>query len=656
MKKLMMILLSAALAFSCGDMIEIPDVTDETPETPGTNPGGETPAFDGKITFSATFEALSDGTQPSWAGGDNILLYDGFTAQTLTNTADFGTLAKFPATVNKEAKAYLAVAPAADGLNLEGTKVTFTLPATRSLDYDATLYSVAKSTGNQLFFRPLMSMVSYTVNVEGATKVVFKTVGGEKIAGEVSIDYTEDTPVVAAVSDQVEITGNFEKGKLYSFAVPAGDISGYTAVVYVGETEKAHITGDAVELAAGLGAQLPAFTSDIPTYQIVALQLWGGTGPEYNCSKVYDILKKPGCFNNEDGRGIEALLDNYYLLKDDGTFINYAGEDGRNWWFVYSGEQNPANHKDVDLRAMYDLLPLSEGKWSSEDGQNITFTMADGTTTSAILAPAGTYTMPGTSPELSVTTTHLSLVFDIKGGKDNWDFPWQDYGVIACRPRKLFIELEKMPDGFVVPEASRTTDADFEYVAPIEPDKLFDWDGFAAHWNVYGGNSAPYGISVLGGSGDDPAFVSPIDKSWDWNDSIGKESDNGLVIKVTSKTDAEIKGTTNWWSGNDGGFWDYVWKGTGESLANFYDKIPKGEKEFTLDFATMTITLGNGNQAKFLTPGTHEFVYGKTWEVPDGCFALAFHLMDPIAATSQRWTDVDRFVNAPLEYVIMFEK
>ena len=114
---------------------------------------------------------------------------------------------------------------------------------------------------------------------------------------------------------------------------------------------------------------------------------------------------------------------------------------------------------------MYDLLPLSEGKWFTEDGQNITFTKADGTTTSAILAPAGTYTMPGTSPELSVTTTHLSLVFDIKGGKDNWDFPWQDYGVIACRPRKLFIELEKMPDGFVVPEASRTTDADFEYVA-----------------------------------------------------------------------------------------------------------------------------------------------------------------------------------------------
>ena len=87
-----------------------------------------------------------------------------------------------------------------------------------------------------------------------------------------------------------------------------------------------------------------------------------------------------------------------------------------------------------------------------------------------------------------------------------------------------------------------------------------------------------------------------------------------------------------------------------------YNKIPKGKYEFTLDFATLTVTLGNGEKAKFLTPGTHEFVYGRTREIPDGCFGLAFHLMDPIPATAQRWTDVDRFVNAPLEYVIIFEK
>jgi hypothetical protein len=117
-----------------------------------------------------------------------------------------------------------------------------------------------------------------------------------------------------------------------------------------------------------------------------------------------------------------------------------------------------------------------------------------------------------------------------------------------------------------------------------------------------------------------------------------------------------VRGTTNWWAGNDGAFWNYTWAKTGEDLSRFYNKIPKGKYEFTMDMATLTVTLGNGEQARFLTPGTHEFVYGKTREIPEGCFGLWFHLMEPIAATSDRWTDVDRFVNAPLEYVIMFEK
>ena len=657
MKKVMMILLSAAFAFSCGDMIEIPDVTEQPGENPGTLPGGEEPAFDGSISFTGTFEDLPDGSKLSWAGGDEILLYDGSTTQKLVNTADFGSVAKFPAQVNKDATAFVAVSPALEGLTLSETGVSFTLPSAREIGA-ATMISVAKGSGSQLFFRPLLSFINFSVGFEGATKVVIKTAAGEKIAGAVSVDYSGETPLVTADSDVLEISGNFVKDEVYSVAVPPVAISGFTAEVYVGEAVKAHVSGEAVELEVGEKAIVPAFAADIPTYRIVALKLWGGTGPEYDCTKVYELFSRPGCFNNEDGRGIEALKDNYFLLKDDGTFINYAGEDGRNWWFVFNGEQNTETKKDVDLRAFYDLLPLSEGKWATEDGVNITFTKADGTQTQAQLAPAGAYPMPGTKPELSVTTEHDALVFTIKGGKDNWngDNLWNNYGVIACHPRVLFIELEKMPDGFVVPEASRTFDADFEYIPPVDPVTSFDWESLEGSWNVYGGNSSPFGIFVLGGSGDDPAFVSPIEKSWDWNDSIWKESDNGFVIHLTGLDGTVISGTTNWWSGNDGAFWDYVWKGTGESLAQYYDKIPKGEKNFTLDVSTLKMTLGNGNEARFLTPGVQEFVYGKTITIPDGCFGLAFHNMDPIAATSDRWKDVDRFVNAPLEYVIIFEK
>ena len=228
-----------------------------------------------------------------------------------------------------------------------------------------------------------------------------------------------------------------------------------------------------------------------------------------------------------------------------------------------------------------------------------------------------------------------------------------DAAFIAGHPRALFVELEQLPDGFVVPAASRTTDADFEY--PYPP---FDLTTLPGKWNVYGGNSAPFGLWVLGGSGDDPAFVSPIDKSWDWNDTIWKESDNVLTIAVTGFSTTQATGTTNWWAGDDGKFWDYTWKKTGEDLSRFYNKIPKGKVAFTLDIANLTITWENGATAKVLLPGDHTFVYGKTLKVPipDNCFALWFHLMEPIAPTADRWNDVDRFINAPLEYLIYFEK
>ncbi|MBO7644432.1 MAG: hypothetical protein J6S62_05685 [Bacteroidales bacterium] len=654
MKKTLILLLSALVALgtvSCGDAIEIPDVpTPEKPDEPSTPDG-----ISGDVVFTATVESLQDGTQPGWEKGAKILLSDGSSTQTLTNSAEAGVTAKFPAKVAAGAKGFVAVAPASSGASISGTTVSVDLPATREIGADMPNLLVAKASGTQLYFKTLLAQLSFTVSIDGATKVVLKTAGGEKIGGKLEVDYSGEQPVITAQSDEITVTGSFENGKTYTVPVVPGQISGYSVVVYAGDQEKAHITGEGATLVPGLPAELPAFTADIPTYQIAKVQIWGGTGPEYNCSKVYNLFNKAGCFNDEDGRGILALQDNYFLLKEDGTYVNYAGEDGRNWWFVYSGSQNPENGKDVDLRSMFELLPLGEATYTI-DGANISFTHPDGKVTTATFMEPGTYPMPGTVPEISVTLEKQTLMFQIKGGKDNWNFPWQDYGVIACRPRALFVEIEKMPDGFVVPEASRTFDTEFEYIPPVEPDDLFNWDEFAAHWNVLGGNSAPFGIWVLGGSGDDPAFVSPIDKSWDWDDSIWKESDNGLVVKVSSKTDTEIKGTTNWWSGDDGGFWNYTWKSTGEDLSKFYDKIPKGEKEFTLDLTTLTMTLANGEKAKFLTPGTHEFVYGKTIEVREGCFGLAFHNMDPIDATSSRWTDVDRFVYAPLEYVILFEK
>jgi len=649
MKKALTLMVSALAALqlvSCGDAIEIPDVSGS-----GNTPGEVNPdvPLSGDVVFTATMEDLPDGSQPAWAQGESILLSDGASVQTLTNRAADGPVGEFPGKVTAGKTAFVAVYPS-EGGTVDGTTVSFEIPTAQSAAGPA--YKVAKASGTLLYFRSLVSEIKFSVGYEGVTKLRFQTTG-EKIAGAVTVDYSGEDPVVAATEDFVEVTGPFEAGKTYSFSAVPGSFEGFTVVAYSGEKATAHVAGGAVDLKKGLAVELPSFAQDIPTYRITNMWVCGGTGPEYGGGGVIDILTKTNYWNEEDGRGITALLDNYYQLRPDGTFVNYAGEDGRNWWFVYSGNVNPVNGKDIDLRKFYDVLPLSEGQYAL-NGTQVTLTKADGTTTTANFVGPGTYEVPGTNK--SVTIQRQALAFAITGGKDDWNNIYKDYDKIAARPRALFIEMEQLPDGFVVPEASRTFDADFEYVPPVDPADMFDWNSLPGSWNVRGGNSSPYGIWVLGGSGDDPAFISPIDKSWDWDDSIWWESDNGLSVAVTSFTTAQATGTTNWWAGSDGKFWNYTWKSTGEDLSRFFNKIPKGKYEFTLDFATLTVTWSTGEQAKFLTPGSHEFVYGKTLEIPTGCFGLWFHLMDPIPATSQRWTDVDRFVNAPLEYVIMFEK
>lgn len=665
MKRILYFAIAAIACCACNDLIEMP--------APGSEEGQNQPIpvpedqpVTGDVVFTATLADLVDGSHPAWQGGDQILLWDGAVEQILTNSEQEGAIARFPGKIEKGGETFVSVSPAVEGIQFEGQTVSCVLPVTQSAGTVLPWIRVAKSGGTTLSFLPVTSRVNFSIGFEGATKVVIKT-SGEKIAGKVSVDYSEDTPYVTATSDQIEIAGEFVKNQNYSFTAVHGTIASYTVVVYSGETARAHITGGSVEMLPGLTATLPEFPEDQPTFKIAHMWVWGGTGPEYDCTKIYDMLAKPGCFNDEDGRGITALQDNYYILGTDGSFTNFAGEDGRNWWFVFSGSQNPETGKDVDVRSFYDVLPLSTGSWSitgtTDYGPTITFKDAEGNVISnASLVEPGEYTMPGTSSELKLTLEKQALMFAISGGKDNWNYPWQDYGVFVCRPRVLFIEMDQMPDGFLVPAASRTTDADFEYIPPVDPGSQFDFSTLPGNWEVYGGNSSPYGIWVLGGSGDDPAFISPIEKSWDWDDSIWKESDNMMVIADIVVSGTQITGTTNWWAGNDGGWWNYTWKATGDDLSGYYNKIPKGQYGFTFDLATLTITWSNNTTAKFLIPGEHEFKYtgdinvSKSLTVPDNCFGLHFHNMDPIPATSERWTDVDRFVNAPLDYVIIFEK
>ena len=647
----------------------------------------------GSVKFFASFEqpVAEEGTKVyvnedlrlRWNAGDRISLFNKttdnqefvFTGETGDATGEFRQVDNGGTATGGAIPYVIAVYPYQSGTSIGAAGLNVTLPAEQAYAEKSfgpganTMISLGAD--DNLQFKNLCGFLKVSLyGGASVNAVTLKGNNGEKIAGKASVSMSADgnatiamadnasTEITVACTEPVALGSTAEESVDFWFAVPPTTFSkGFTVTVNCGGSVSTKSTDKNVTIKRNhLTKMAPIAVNAEPaaatTYRISHMWVWGGTGDQYGGTKVIDLLDNPKYFNNDDNRGITALKDNYYQIGADGTFTNYAGEDGRNWWFVYSGSVNPVDRKDLNLRRFYDVLPLSTGKFAM-DGSTVTLTRADGTSTKATLVGPGSHAMPNTKPEISVTIETQALMFEITGGTDNWgDYMYTDYQVVAGRPRALFVELEQLPAGFVVPEASRTTDADFEY--PYQP---FDITTLPGKWNVYGGNKAPFGIWVLGGSGGDPGFVSPIDKSWNWTDSIWWESDNGLVIKATSFSAASASGTINWWGGNDGKFWDYTWKKTEEDLSRFYDKIPKGEHEFTLDFATMTATLANGNEAKFLTSGTYHFVNNKTRSIPTGCFALDFHLMDnPVPKTDAQYSDIDRFVYAPIEYIIIFEK
>lgn len=631
---------SVALLASCGQLIEMPkDVQG------GDIPAPEPIPSDGKVVFNATHNDLA-----SWEKGASISIFDGSSVLASSNTEEDGILAKFPVKVAEGASSFLAAYPAVQSMTL--TSAQYQVPvqqaAVAGVADKAALSYIAKSTDNRLYFVPLTATLSVTVAMDDAAELVFTPKNAAKVSGAFTADYTQDCPVVAAAenaSASVSLKGAFVKGQTYGIVVIPALIEGYTIVVKDAQGKEIAHNSSNVEMSVEAGdfAALGEVyaDADLPqVFQVSHVWLWGGTGPEWDCTKVWDMYAKAGLFDSTDGRGINAMKDDYLELHKDGTFKNWAGADERHWWMAYDKSQTPSKYKSLDIAKFYGLFPKNSGSYVM-DGANLTFTKEDGSTTSGVIVGPGTYEMPGTKPVKTITITTMAVMFEIKGGVDDWDHSWDDYGVFYRHPRVVFFELEQMPAGFITPEESMTTD-DVVFVEPEDPKPDADLSKLPGSYQVVE-------IKVNGGSGDDPAFVGVLDKSWDWDDTIWNLQDDRLEVTATD---------LNYWNGPDGKWWNYKWKGGDPDLTPQFSVLPKGKHSYTINPSTLEFTIDGGSKpGKLLLPGVHHFDSGnRDLTVEEGQIALAFHWMDMIGATSERWTDIDRFVNAPIDIVYVFKK
>lgn len=408
--------------------------------------------------------------------------------------------------------------------------------------------------------------------------------------------------------------------------------------------------------------EMTEFTETLTgTYTISNLWVYGGTGAAYDCTKLYKPADKSWCWNGE-GRGPAAEMDNYLvftlgeILADGnttGTCMNWAGEDAKNWDCVFAGASNPDTGKPVDLTQFYRQIPKGESTWlrNYSDG-TITFTDADGNKTSCTLVPKGTYQMPNVPP-IPLTLESEAFKFNLKGTED-WNNTYNDYGVFARNPVTYYIEIVKQPAGFEVPEASKTIEEQVDPEPEPEPDP--EETSLAGTYSV--GRLTVYGGSV------DPAFVNPVDKSWVWDDSIWKESDNILAMTATGTDDAGREtGECEYLPGEDGGYWNYILKadynkeGTGAlDLTKYYGLLPHGKSAYVYDAEAGTVVFTSGIvsiTAKLLREG--DYSYGSsTLSVPG--IAFDFALPGQTTQGAYPWTDYDRFAVGPRNYVMLFNK
>ena len=639
-KKVFALLALALAVASCGDYLEMPDIIKNP------LPDGSDEPITGDLVFHGTTETLAN-----WENGDKISLFDGRSVSIVENSASSGTVAEFKKAVPELVSSWLAFYPATE--NMTSTSAMSSIPTVQiakvgSCQREASKM-IAKSSTSRLYFRNLAAEVSVVLDMDNIKSITLTATDGTPLSGDFTVDYSNDDPIVKATgttTNCVMLEGDIERGKEYRFAVLPNLVGGFSLVARNADGEEvAHnVSSNGARLTAGSIFNLGTIKADadLPkTFHITHMWLWGGTGAEYDCSKLWDMFEKAGCFDSEDGRGIDALKDDVLEMYPDGVFKNWAGEDARHWWMAFDKSQTPSGYKSLDMSAYYSVLPKNEGTYTISEN-TITFTHEDETVTIGTIVGPGTYELPGCSPAKSVTITTMAIKFVLPSAPDDWDHAWDDYGVFYRKPRQLYVELEQMPAGYVTPEKSKTVD-NVVFVEPADPEPDFDITTLPGSYKVKA-------LRVNGGSGDDPAFVDPVEKSWCWDESIWWESDNRLEITST---------TLNYWSGDDEKFWDYKWHG-GQSdevdMSHVYGILPHGETNYSLDIATMEMTIGD-RKAKLLAPGTHHFSAGnRDLTVDNGCIAIHFHIMDMVDATSQRWTDVDRFVNAPIDWVMIFEK
>lgn len=220
------------------------------------------------MTFTAgmpqTRTQLAAGNEVHWSEGDQIALWDGSGAyqKLMVDAASIdGSKATFsgPATPGAD---YTAFYPLIAVESMNATSVTFNLPAEQTAVAgtfaNQLAPALARATGGStnLEFNNLCALVKFTVPADMAGEGTFTLVGGnatEALAGKLTCNTADGTLTATEAATRITLKGTFEDEKAYYFVVMPGTLANGFSLLYEDSKSKLYrkATSNSVTLQAG---------------------------------------------------------------------------------------------------------------------------------------------------------------------------------------------------------------------------------------------------------------------------------------------------------------------------------------------------------------------------------------------------------------------
>ncbi len=192
--------------------------------------------FTGYTDAAVTKTSLSSDYSVLWTSKDAISVFAGEENRqfTVSNLQDDDKTATFEGLV-EYAEEYYALYPYNEDASMSGKVITTVLPpvqeATAGTFAQKANLSVARASGENLYFRNAGAIAGFSVKADGLTSVTLSSRSGDvPMSGTVEINAEGAEPVMKVTGNDsyVKLEGNFEEGRKYWFVLAPGTYRGLT--------------------------------------------------------------------------------------------------------------------------------------------------------------------------------------------------------------------------------------------------------------------------------------------------------------------------------------------------------------------------------------------------------------------------------------------